>query len=190
MSRFLYFAYGSNLLLERLQARCPSAKRVGLATVPGMELAFWKKSQDGSGKGMLTPSSDSARLVYGVLYELDESERDELHRHEGKDKGYDYEAAYEVVRVDSGEKIHAAVYQASASHIDKDFLPYDWYLALVVAGARQSSIPTDYVTRIRAVKFKTDAGTRQTKTDALTLLKQLKLGDPKSVLVDPNISES
>lgn len=190
MSKFIYFGYGSNLLLERLKARCPSATRIGLASVEGMELAFWKKSTDGSGKAMLAASEDKTRIVYGALFELEDSERAELHRHEGADHGYDYQAAYEVKKLDSGETITAAVYQASPSHIDKNLVPYDWYLALVVAGAKQSSMPTDYVNQIRATKFKSDtAATRNTRLVALDLLTRLKLGDPKTVLVDPNISE-
>ena len=50
---FLYFSYGSNMLTERLRARCPSANCIGIATATGYALEFSKSSVDGSGKATL-----------------------------------------------------------------------------------------------------------------------------------------
>ena len=48
-----YFAYGSDLLAERLVARCPSARPLGVVSVSGWRLAFQSKAFDGSGKATL-----------------------------------------------------------------------------------------------------------------------------------------
>lgn len=45
-----YFAYGSNMLTERLIARTPSARPVGTSLLPGHRLTFHKRGRDGSGK--------------------------------------------------------------------------------------------------------------------------------------------
>ena len=45
MATFTYFAYGSNMLLERLQKRCKTASFLGLAVAHGYTLAFSKKSK-------------------------------------------------------------------------------------------------------------------------------------------------
>ena len=38
MKRFNYFAYGSNMDTARMLARCPGARLVGAATLPGFRL--------------------------------------------------------------------------------------------------------------------------------------------------------
>lgn len=52
-----YFAYGSNMLTERLRARCPSAHPIGTGIAMGFRLNFSKRGEDGSGKAMLTKQS-------------------------------------------------------------------------------------------------------------------------------------
>lgn len=72
MASVPYFAYGSNMLTERLQARCKSAKVRCVGSADGYRLAFSKKSQDGSGKATIRP--DEASGVYGIVFDIDETE--------------------------------------------------------------------------------------------------------------------
>ena len=67
MTKFLCYAYGSNMLTERLKARCTSALPVGIAFRRGFAIAFSTRSVDGSGKATLLPQSDPASLAWGVL---------------------------------------------------------------------------------------------------------------------------
>ena len=73
---FLYFAFGSNMLSNRLIARCPSAKLVGKAFVQDHALEFTKKSVDGSGKATLIERTGV--ITPGVLFEIETAERDAL----------------------------------------------------------------------------------------------------------------
>ena len=83
MTLVRYFAYGSNMLTARLQARCPSARPLGRATARGRRLAFHKRSDvDGSGKCDLVPADDGA-LVVGVVFDLAADELPALDRAEG-----------------------------------------------------------------------------------------------------------
>jgi hypothetical protein len=50
---FLFFAYGSNMLTERLRERCPDARPLGTAIARGYLLSFSKRSKDGSAKATL-----------------------------------------------------------------------------------------------------------------------------------------
>ena len=50
-----YFAFGSNMLLERIKKRVPSARVLGNATLGGYALRFNKLSKDGSGKANIVP---------------------------------------------------------------------------------------------------------------------------------------
>lgn len=47
---FLNFAYGSNMLTDRLRERVPSARPVAVARLAGHSLRWHKVSIDGSGK--------------------------------------------------------------------------------------------------------------------------------------------
>ena len=50
---FLFFAYGSNMLTDRLRERCPDARPLGAAIARGYVLSFSKRSRDGSSKATL-----------------------------------------------------------------------------------------------------------------------------------------
>src|ERR1700754_374107 len=67
---FLSFAYGSNMLAKRLQARTPSATVHAVGYVEGHVLVFDKKSIDLSGKGNMRKTGDIANRVYGVVFRI------------------------------------------------------------------------------------------------------------------------
>ena len=45
MSKKLYIAYGSNLNLEQMKFRCPTAKLVGKGTIENYELQFIRNNR-------------------------------------------------------------------------------------------------------------------------------------------------
>ena len=159
MTEFLYFAYGSNILRERLRAsnRCPSAEFVGLAIARGWSLSFHKKSKDGSGKAMLTRCDDAQS--YGVLYKIKgDNERAQLDEAEGT--GYIRHDNFAVECAESKEERICSVYMIKEnpikildnSTVDKVMIPFCWYKALVICGARQNKIPDEYISAIRDVE--------------------------------------
>ena len=89
MELFTYFAYGSNMLTERLRQRCRGAKAVDVAVASGYILEFSKESIDNSGKATLVISTEPKRQVFGVLFEIGLDDRLELDEAEGKGSGYD-----------------------------------------------------------------------------------------------------
>src|SRR5689334_5625115 len=82
----LYFAYGSNMYTPRLRYRVPSANAVAVAQLEGHLLRWHKRSTDGSGKCNAFLASESR--LFGVVFELDELEKDALSRAEGVGHGY------------------------------------------------------------------------------------------------------
>ena len=128
---FLYFAYGSNMLTERLCAdkRCVSARALGVAYADGHKLEFSKLSKDGSGKGALV-RSEGAR-AYGVLFEIDDGDLRALDREEGRGYGYERKEDFVVRFADTAELVTAKTYLATRH--DPSLRPFDWYLALIVA---------------------------------------------------------
>jgi hypothetical protein len=169
---FLYFAYGSNMLAPRIERRCPSARMIGRASAAGYRLVWDKAGRDGSGKAGMIPDPES--LVEGVLYEIAADERRNLDVFEdavGDDPGYRpaEDFAFDAA---AGGKVRALAYLPVAARRRPGLLPYDWYKALVVAGAVQHAFPADYVAQLESVAAISDPETGLPKRgEALDVLR-------------------
>lgn len=172
MPTFRYFAYGSNMLAERLQARCPSARVVGAAVIRGgYELVFTKRSVDGSGKAALVDAQRdrSARDIYGVVYDIELGERDLLDRCEGD--GYLRHDEVTATVLAGAAVISATTYFANATRIEPGLQPYDWYMALTIAGAKQNALPQAYIGWLQDMPAVADPDAdRPRRLEALRLL--------------------
>ena len=162
----LYFAYGSNLLHQRLQRRCPSARPTGTGHAPGWRVGFAKYSwMDGSGKATILAEAGAA--TYGVLYRLVGSDLATLDAIEGVGKGY--------YRLDGIEVRTASATVTATTYIATDpregQRPFDWYLGLVIAGALQNSLPDPTLADLRGVDYDPDPDAdRPTRIEAEDLL--------------------
>ncbi|HAA74206.1 TPA: gamma-glutamylcyclotransferase, partial [Candidatus Latescibacteria bacterium] len=103
---------------------------------------FHKASRDGSGKGDVCPSP--GETVIGVVYDIDDSEREILDRIEGLGSGYRQEDV--VVTLADGSTLEATTY--IALDVDPSIKPYAWYLQHVLIGAREHGFPQDYISTI------------------------------------------
>jgi gamma-glutamylcyclotransferase (GGCT)/AIG2-like uncharacterized protein YtfP len=144
---FLYFAYGSNLWPPRLRGRCPSAREIGSAVLQGWAPVYSKPSVDGSAKLSIVEKEDAE--VHGALYEIDEVERSALDQ---------AEPGYQPVVVDvsrrSGELSDVLTYQWTDAPVLR--APYDWYLSIVLMGARHHQLPDEYVASCLVVTTEKD----------------------------------
>lgn len=139
----LYFAYGSNMYPPRLQSRVPSAGVISTARLPGYELAFRKRGNDGSTKCDIEPVEPET--VWGVIYRIDTGERPLLDEVEGE--GY----RIVPVTVSTGDRfIDAFTYRAHNDWICWG-RPYDWYRDMVAAGARYHDLPPMYCEAISLI---------------------------------------
>ncbi|MCD1634071.1 gamma-glutamylcyclotransferase [Martelella mediterranea] len=149
-----YFAYGSNMLTERLVRRCPSARPVAPAVLENHALAFSKIGNEGSGKATLVERP--GETVFGVVFMLDLSERGLLDAFEGRGNGYDRIDDCAVRLLKDEAMVSACTYKAPPAFRDPALLPFDWYHALVIAGARQHGLPADYVDWLAAAPCRAD----------------------------------
>ncbi len=174
MDTFLYFAYGSNMLAERLKARCRSARPRGIAHVNGFDLLFSKRSVDGSGKAALIAPGEGETVpvrIFGVVYEIDTGERSILNRVEGD--GYHPHTNAEIVDGLAGGATGATTYIARPDAIEADLQPYDWYMALVLAGARQHGLPDRYIKSLNRIAVTADPDPKRLRRrEALRVLAQ------------------
>lgn len=176
---FHYFAYGSNMLPSRLLERCPSAKPIGVALAANVGLEFSKISKDGSGKATLAPLSGST--VPGVIFTIDTAERAALDKHEGLGLGYRRDDAFSVRALNSGEIVEASTYLATSR--DPELIPFDWYLATVIAGALHHGIAEDHVSLLQGTEFVEDTDIdRKTRSAAIRAMRDHGIGDFRTVL--------
>ncbi|MCJ1437400.1 hypothetical protein MMC27_006787 [Xylographa pallens] len=85
----LYFAYGSNLSLLQMQARCPSSRFVGIGLLTGWK---WIINERGYAnivamKGTSSPEL-SENYIYGLVYVLGPADEDSLDMYEGVPEAY------------------------------------------------------------------------------------------------------
>lgn len=174
MNKFKYFAYGSNMLRERLLDRCKSAQFVCTAVARGYALNFGKRSKDCSGKATLFPVVGEMRQ--GVVFEIDIGEREALDRAEGVGLGYSRIDDFSVLSTADKSELITTTYLAD--EVNDSLQPFDWYLALVVAGAEQNGLPEQLIESLRQIPFKVDQKMdRSSRTVALSALKRFGVRD-------------
>lgn len=141
------------MLEARLKARIPSARFETTATLSGYQLAFHKRSLDGSGKCNIVYTGQDKNIVLGVVYEIAPDDRIILDQIEGLGKGYDHIELQ--VNVPSGS-ISTFAYIADAQYIDDSLKPYTWYKAFVVNGAKSHGFPENYIRQLENVSTMKD----------------------------------
>lgn len=154
----LYFAYGSNMYPPRLAERTPSCRIVSTAALPRHALRFHKRGQDGSGKCDAFYTGAAEDIVLGVVFEVARRDRVLLDVAEGVGRGYD------VARLDvqmGTQSTSVFCYLAQRGHIDATLRPFDWYLALVLKGARFHRLPRGYIESIDTLPAQPDPDQRR-----------------------------
>ena len=150
----LYFAYGSNLSVARLQARIPEARVVCVASLAGYRLAFHKRSlKDGSGKCDAFHTGQAGDLLLGVVYEIPAAAWPVLDRIEGP--GYERR----VLEVNDTDGVAITVQTYIGILIEEGLRPMDWYRQHVLLGAREHGFPSSYLAAIEAVPTQQDPDT-------------------------------
>src|SRR6185369_8394059 len=79
----LYFAYGPNMDEQHVQAACrsPNARFIFSAILPGYRLVFTRHTEAGAGAADVV--ADPTSSVWGVVYDISDSDRHQLDAREG-----------------------------------------------------------------------------------------------------------
>lgn len=142
-----YFAYGSNLLgsqMEKRVGRVPPAKR---ARLRNFRLAFNKRAQNGGVYANVIAARDDE--AWGVLYACTERELAKLDTCEGVPTHYVRCTA--TAQVENEEPCIAYVYLATPEYLCDEARPSNEYLASILGGAAEHSLPGHYVQRLRSL---------------------------------------
>lgn len=165
----LYFAYGSNLSVARLQKRVPSCKPVSRGTLKKHCLLFHKIGKDGSAKCDAYFTGAENDYVLGVVYKINPSHKPLLDKAEGLGKGY--EIKHINVISDSGKEITAFLYLATET--DQTLQPFHWYKEHVLRGMQEHNFPAHYYDKAVAVRSIIDSETARAQQE-LQIYKHLQ----------------
>jgi gamma-glutamylcyclotransferase len=182
MQTFLYFAYGSNMLTSRMRSRCPTAVLRTIAIARDHVVTFGKPSADKSGKATLRASSNPRSLACGVIFEISSKELRGLDRAEA---GYIRREDFPVECMRSGETIQAYTY-FSKEH-NTELRPYDWYLALLLAGVQEHGLGDANGSIFRMIGWERDPEPdRQSRLEAIEALEEAGFADYVQLLSTPS----
>lgn len=131
----IYFAYGANVHPGWLRRRVPEAKLIGAGLLPGYKLAFRKRGRDGAARSDACPSAEPGAVLPGALYALPAGALARLGA-----AGAGYHAEQVVVDTASGPR-EAVTWRADPAELDAGLRPWDWYVALIRAGAVMLGLP-------------------------------------------------
>lgn len=121
---------------------------MGVGSITGHKLAFHKASKDGSAKADCYFTNNSSDVVWGVIYSVPEDQIEKLDKAEGYKSGYDKKEL--VVQMIDQTPVNGFTYFATA--IDNTLHPFDWYKFHVLHGAKEYSLPADYIQQIQKIK--------------------------------------
>ncbi|XP_063358027.1 gamma-glutamylcyclotransferase-like [Cydia amplana] len=155
MEVFFYFAYGSNLLSNRIHIKNPSAVYYGPAKLPDFRLDFGMQVQMWNG-AVATIVPDTNHTVWGDLWLIDTDKMEYIDKQEGVDRKYYFAKNVTVARSD-GYEIVARTYILThnpAKPSPGQVLPYnrrpsDTYMKVIILGAIESGLPARYVNYLK-----------------------------------------
>jgi gamma-glutamylcyclotransferase (GGCT)/AIG2-like uncharacterized protein YtfP len=140
----LYAAYGSNMDPAQMSERCPHSPQHGTGWLEGWRLTFGGEDLGWEG-ALATIVEQDAERVFVVLYDLADTDEQELDRWDGATLGY-----YRKLRV----RVHTLEGEAVAwLYVLNGYeggLPSARYIGILADAAEKASAPADYVNWLRS----------------------------------------
>lgn len=130
-----YFAYGSNLWRKQMQDRCPEHRLIGNGILKGYRWII-------STRGYANIVRSTLDEVQGIVYEISESDENNLDRYEGIQTG-DYRKEMLMIEM-RGEKKECLVY---VDPVQKEGKPKQEYIDRINKGISDARLPSEYVDR-------------------------------------------
>jgi hypothetical protein len=126
----LYIAYGSNINLEQMAHRCPTAKRVTTTAIPNYELQFQRVATISPKKGSQVPV---------LIWELGQKDELSLDRYEGFPNLY----RKEIFDLEIDGKVRECM--AYVMNYGEISPPTSQYFNGIMKGYKDNGLDTDYL---------------------------------------------
>lgn len=151
IQKFLYFAYGSNLLSHRILLQNPTAVRKGIGKLNDYRLDFGGFAKAWGGHAA-TIVPDPKKHVWGAVWEIEKSQMKNLDDQEGVSSQIYVPMQVKVI-APNDEELDCRVYKMViddpepyqlASLLPKERRPSRAYLETILQGAIESNLPDEY----------------------------------------------
>jgi hypothetical protein len=135
----LYFAYGANMDPVHMAERCPGARQLGIATLPGHAFGI-------AATGYATVRPDPGMIVRGVLWRLTPADEASLDEFEGVESGLYWK---DIVPVEdaAGTIVEAMIYRPTD---DSPGRAAPGYLERIIEVCQGLGFPREYVLGLEA----------------------------------------
>lgn len=145
----IYFAYGSNMDLNRMKTRCPDSLFIGKACLNGYKIMFDKYSPRW-GCGVADIVGNSSSEVWGLIYEVTESDLKQLDHYEGVPDLY-IRIKVNVI-AENNKYLHVTTYEV----VTKESFapPTTEYLSIIKEAAEKFNFPDEYKQMLANIKVK------------------------------------
>jgi len=160
------------MLSSRIGHRIKSHVRLHVGYIERHALRFHKVGQDTSGKADAYFTNNQNDLMWGVVGELDPSDKQIMDDIEGLGNGYNLKPV--EVRVNSYSVIEAQAYVADNDFIDSSVKPFCWYWEFVYRGAVENELPDHYIKSIESMDYRFDHDLSR-RTDNFRIAKEVNL---------------
>jgi gamma-glutamylcyclotransferase (GGCT)/AIG2-like uncharacterized protein YtfP len=137
----LYFAYCTLLDLNEMHKYCPAALPIGTGRLDEYRLTFATYTPGSTGGGCQL-EAETGGEIFGVLYELTDTDVANLDKVSGVDKGYYLQVPVNI-ETPEGRVVHAITY--IIPHPGGPFRPSPAYVRPILAGAQAVGLPEPYV---------------------------------------------
>lgn len=142
-----YFAFGSNVDLDRIRKRCPSAQSLTTGKLEDYKLVFnmMGNKEEGKGGGIANIEESIGDYVLGALYRIDKQELQELNVLE-QSMNYSVETMDIIVTEDYS--IDATVYISHEKSSER-YAPTKSYRNFIIKGMESNKFPDDYQSEVK-----------------------------------------
>jgi gamma-glutamylcyclotransferase len=148
--KIFYFAYGSNMDRRRMIERGVRILSEKVGFIEGWKLVFNKIATSYPGSGYANITKEKNSKVYGVLYEIENSDLKNLDEYEGYPTHYKRERI--TVILNNDKKIIAEVYIAQTNQTREGLKPTEEYMKHLIDGAKQHNLPSSYIKFLESIE--------------------------------------
>lgn len=149
----LYFAYGSNLNLQKMSQKLTKPRVVGIARLANHKIGFYGHSVIWDG-AVETVVPDNQSEVWGILYQLEAYEWAQLDNFEDARLDGTGEYFHYPVEVLDEQNVPREAFLYKKAQLREPKQPSTEYLDVIIQGAKEQGLPEGYIAILQNIVSK------------------------------------